>query len=411
MSIQQERRTADSDKNAHSVNRIMDWNKLSKSPVVGIIGGGQLAQMLYQSAISLGLEAHLFASVYDEAAPKYFRDTTRASSEQWTPPELYHFAQKCDVVTFDHELVSPSIVRELEKRGCLMLPSASTLEISANKANQRQQLSDRGYPLPLYQVCSTESELISFGERFGWPMVIKPATGGYDGRGVFIVDDPTQVSSLIAELSQHLPLIAEPFLKLDSEASVIVVRSSTGECKTYPAVKTVQIDGMCREVTSPSQLDDELEDKARKMATEIAEQFDAVGVLAVEFFICEGKLLVNELAPRPHNSGHITIEANMTSQFENHLRAVLGLPLGNTSLRVSAAAMVNLIASSSTQNVMSKLSSALAVDGVSVHLYSKSSRKGRKIGHVTATATNVESALTAARQAVDSLSAFEEPEN
>lgn len=409
MSIQQERRTADSDKNTDSISKVIDWKKLSKSPVIGIIGGGQLAQMLYQSAISLGLEAHLFASISDEAAPKYFRDTTRASSENWAPPELYHFAQKCDAVTFDHELVSPNIVRELEKRGCLMLPSAATLELSANKANQRQQLSQYGYPLPPYQVCHTETELLSFGDRFGWPIVIKPATGGYDGRGIFIADDSTQISSLFTELNHQLPLIAEPFLKLDSEASVIVVRSTTGECMTYPVVKTVQIDGMCREVTSPAMLGDELEDEARKMAGKIAEQLDAIGVLAVELFVSEGKLLVNELAPRPHNSGHITIEANITSQFENHLRAILGLPLGNTSLRVQAAAMVNVISSSSTQNLASKLPSALAVDGVSVHLYSKSSRKDRKVGHATATATTVESALEAARRAVDNLSGFEEP--
>lgn len=361
--------------------------------------------MLYQSAISLGIETHLFASVADEAAPKFFKDITRASSDTWAPSELYHFAQKCDVVTFDHELVSPAIVKELEKRGCLMLPSATTLELSTNKANQRLQLSEMGYSLPNFQVCSTLNETISFGDRFGWPIVVKPATGGYDGRGVFVIDDKVNLGVIFAGLTSRLPLVVESFLTLESEASVLAVRSTTGECHTYPAVKTLQLDGMCREVSSPSGLSEELEKEASAIAASIATQLDVVGILAVEFFVVDGKLLVNELAPRPHNTGHLTIEANLTSQFENHLRAILGLPLGATELKVGAAAMVNVISESNTQNITALIPAALGVTGANVHVYSKSSRKNRKIGHVTAVAASVNEALTTARDAANQLSA------
>ncbi len=407
MSIQQERLTPDSENHSAPKPKVIDWNKLTKPPTVGIIGGGQLAQMLYQSAISLGIGAHLFASSVDEAAPKYFRDITRASSESWTPPEIYHFAQKCDAVTFDHELVSPNIVRELEKRGCLMLPTASTLELSANKANQRQRLAQLGYSLPPYQICNTLSEISSFGARWGWPIVIKPSTGGYDGRGVFIVEGDAEAAAVLNNLQTQLPFVVEPKLHLDAEGSVLAVRSTTGESLTYPMVRTFQVDGMCREVTSPGDFPQEITDEARQIAESIAKELEVVGILAVEFFVVDGKLLVNELAPRPHNTGHITIEANVTSQFENHLRAVLGLPLGSTELRVPAAAMVNLISNSNSQNLMPLLPTALSVRGASLHLYSKSARKNRKLGHVTVTGGSVEEALESARQTVDHLSGLE----
>lgn len=407
MTIQQERRTSDSESRIDANPKAVDWKKLSKFPTVGIIGGGQLAQMLYQSAISLGIETHVFASSTDEAAPRYFRDITRSSTDAWSPPEIYHFAQKCDAVTFDHELVSPSIVRELEKRGCLMLPTAATLELSANKANQRQKLNQLGYELPPYQICNSIAEIPSFAERHGWPIVIKPSTGGYDGRGVFIVDNEEDAAEIFTNLSAHLPFVVEPRLDLDAEGSVLAVRSTTGECRTYPMVKTLQLDGMCREVTSPGDFPDEISRQARTIAESLANQLEVVGILAVEFFLVGDKLMVNELAPRPHNTGHLTIEANVTSQFENHLRAVLGLPLGSTELRVPAAAMVNLISSSNNQNIVPHFASALSIEGASVHIYSKSARKNRKIGHVTVTSQSADEALELARQTIDLLSGIE----
>ncbi|NNN19679.1 MAG: 5-(carboxyamino)imidazole ribonucleotide synthase [Acidimicrobiaceae bacterium] len=407
MSIQQDKWTPAAENHANRAAKAIDWNRLTKFPTIGIIGGGQLAQMLYQSAISLGIEAHLFASAADESAPKYFRDITRASSESWTPPEIYHFAQKCDAVTFDHELVSPNIVRELEKRGCLMLPTASTLELSANKANQRQRLDELGYSLPPYNICNTLAEIISLGEHWGWPIVIKPSTGGYDGRGVFVVENESEANSVFNSLIAHLPFVVEPKLIIDAEGSVLAVRSTTGECLAYPMVKTLQVDGMCREVTSPGDFPEAITVEAQRVAENLASDLDAVGILAVEFFSIGGKLVVNELAPRPHNTGHITIEANITSQFENHLRAVLGLPLGSTALRVPAAATVNLISSSNNQNIIPRIPHALEIEGASLHLYSKSSRKSRKIGHVTVTADSVEKALAHARLTVDRLSGLE----
>ncbi len=401
MSTQPDQATADSNRDI-PVKQI-HWNKLTKAPILGIIGGGQLAQMMYQSAISLGIETHLFASVADEAAPKYFKDITRASSDQWTPPELYHFAQKCDVVTFDHELVPPALVRELEKRGCLMLPSSNTLELSANKANQRIRLSELGLEVPEHQICNTESEVISFGNRVGWPLVIKPSTGGYDGKGVYIVSNQEDFSRIYPDLASLTPLVIEPFLHIDAEGSVLAVRSGSGECKTYPMVRTIQLDGMCREVVSPSGFSPEILDQADNITLKIAQETNVVGVLAVEFFLSNGRLLVNELAPRPHNTGHLTIEANVTSQFENHLRAVLGLPLGETAMRVPAAAMVNVISGPPGKGTVPLLPAALSVPGASVHLYSKSARKNRKIGHVTSTAGTVEEALATARSAVEKL--------
>ena len=178
-------------------------------------------------------------------------------------------------------------------------------------------------------------------------MVIKPSTGGYDGKGVYIVSTQEDFNRVYPELAILSPLVIEPLLQIDAEGSVLAVRSASGECKTYPMVRTTQVDGMCREVVSPSGFSPEILDQADNITLKIAQETNVVGVLAVEFFLINGRLLVNELAPRPHNTGHLTIEANVTSQFENHIRAVLGLPLGETTMRVPAAAMVNVISGQS----------------------------------------------------------------
>lgn len=346
---------------------------------VGVVGAGQLARMMAESASQLGIDLVVLAAPGEESCVATATDGDFA--------DLESFARSVDVLTFDHERVDLDELERLEDLGLVVLPSAAALRFS-DKVHQRTQLRSRGVATPAFAIAGSAEEAVAFGATQGWPVVLKPATGGYDGKGVHVVADADAVRALLGRAPLELPWVAEEHLAIDAELAVVVVTGRDGERLHYPTVSTVQHEGVCREVTAPALVDSATADAAAALALEVAEIVGAVGVLAVELFVAGGRLLVNEVAPRPHNSGHITMEANATSQFENHLRAVLGWPLGSPAVRASAAAMVNVFGPVDGSDPRDAVGQALRPD-VHLHLYGKSPRPGRKLGHITVLADDI----------------------
>jgi len=350
----------------------------SELPVIGVVGAGQLARMMYQAGISLSIEVRVLAATATDSAARIAHDVTVGD---WHDADVLRaFAARCDVVTFDHELVDPATVAVLEAAGTVVHPGASTLRHAADKARQRILCDTLGIATPDHVIATDAADGAAAARRFGYPLVAKLARGGYDGRGVFWLADANDTAALFERLAPHTVVAIEPELTLDAELATQVVRRADGTLVRYPVVQTYQQDGICRLLEAPADIDPATARQAQDWAATLADAVGAVGVLAVEFFVTDQGLVVNELAPRPHNSGHYSIDACVTSQFENHLRAVLGLPLGAPDLIVPAAVMVNLIAGRTHPADLQALS---ADPRARVHRYGKTSRPGRKVGHVT----------------------------
>jgi 5-(carboxyamino)imidazole ribonucleotide synthase len=353
--------------------------------VIGIIGGGQLARMMYQAAISLDLELRILADAATDPAAVVAPSVM--VGDYHDPEVVGRFAATCDVVTFDHELVPPEILDAVESAGALLRPSASAMRRASSKSEQRHLAAEVGIAVPPHRVVTGVAGLRDAVDHLGLPVVAKATQGGYDGRGVRWLRSTTDVESITdADFSGTGPLLVEPDLVIDAELATQVVRTVDRDQLAYPVVRTEQDDGICTTVTAPASgagLDsiDRLATEAHAAASRLVEVLDYVGLLAIEFFVVDGELLLNELAPRPHNSGHYTIDACVTSQFENHVRAVAGLPLGDPELSVPASVMANIIA---TDHDVAPLHAVDLPPRTSVHLYGKSARPDRKIGHVTA---------------------------
>lgn len=348
-------------------------------PTVGIVGAGQLARMAQQAAIGLGIDLRVLAdSPGDSAAqviPSVFVGDYR------TLDDLHRLAKAVDVVTFDHELPDPAHLAALADEGLVLRPGPRTKVFAQDKLHQRRELSARGFGVPAFAEVHEVADVEAFGAEHGWPLVLKAPRGGYDGRGVFVVDDVAAAAEALADTS---PLLAEVMVPLVREVAVLVARRPAGEAVAWPIIETVQIDGILRELVVPAPLDPARAEQARRLGLRIAEAIDLAGVMAVELFDTGDELLINELACRPHNSGHWTIEGATTSQFANHLRAVLDWPLGSTAPLAPAVASANVLGREDGFDPAAGMTAALAVPGVGVHLYGKQARPGRKLGHVTA---------------------------
>ncbi len=378
--------------------RTADQTTPSARPAVGIVGGGQLARMVALAAGPLGVPIRVLAGPSDEGAAGM---ATVRRGDIADTATLLDFAASVDVVTFDHELVPLDAIRSLEEAGVTVRPGSRALALS-DKAELRNQLGS-SFPFAPHRLCCDLDDVGRFAEEHGWPVVIKAARGGYDGRGVFVVGDLGQAAGVLADLAATLPAVIEPLLALDAEIAVVVVRGAAGDRVIYPPVRTRQVDGICHEVVYPTGLDPEVERQAVELAEALAERADVIGVLAVELFVVDGTVLVNELAPRPHNSAHWTIDGAETSQFENHVRAVLGWPLGPAAATFDAVATVNVIAEGDWSDPRGRVAEALSVRDARLHLYDKSPRPGRKVGHVTARGDSVVEVLARARAAAAAL--------
>jgi 5-(carboxyamino)imidazole ribonucleotide synthase len=354
--------------------------------------------MTYQAAIPLGVRVRLLAERADDAAALVAADVALGSPA--SEAALAAFAAGCDVVTFDHELVDADALERLEAAGRRVRPGAATVRLAQDKRRQRAAFAARGFPLPEHRPVATAADLVRFGDEHGWPAIAKAGRGGYDGRGVWVVPGPAEAATVAQRAAAAgVELLAERRVPIERELAVLVARRPGGEAAVYPVVETVQRDGICHELLVPAPVAQEIAQEAQRLALAVAAAVDAVGVMALELFLAGGRLLVNEIAARPHNSGHYSIDACVTSQFEQHLRAVLDWPLGLPDLVAPAAATVNLLGPADGADPAARLPAALALPGIHVHLYGKTARPGRKLGHVTALDATAEAARRRAREA------------
>ena len=378
-------------------------------PVVGIVGAGQLARMTYTAAIELGLSLRILAASPDDGAALVAADIEVGDYTSLT--DLRRFAACCDVVTWDHEHVPNAHITALTGAGVNVQPGATALQYAQDKTAMRVRLGEAGIPCPRWIDLSGAEDpkraLADFGQAVGWPVILKASQGGYDGKGVWVIhslDDATDV------LTSNTPLMVEEQVPIARELAADVARNPSGEVVAWPVVETVQRDGICVEVIAPApSLEPALADEARHLATRIATELGVTGVLAVELFeTTKGELFVNELAMRPHNSGHWTIEGARTSQFEQHLRAVCDWPLGATDTTAPVTVMANVLGGppeATPAGLDERL--ALVMDrwpSVKVHLYGKTWRPGRKVGHVTALGDDLASVHAMATAAATTLS-------
>ncbi len=374
---------------------------------VGILGGGQLARMTIGAAIALGVDVAIFEREADSPAGRLTRQEVVGP---WESPDVQRrFAALCDVITLESEFVDPAILTAFAELGVPVRPGAATLAIIGDKLRQKEHLAAAGaVPLPPFRAVATPEDVLRAGAEWGWPVVLKARRLSYDGYGNATVRAPGEVAAAWARLgAPGRALYAEAFVPFRRELAVMVARSAGGAVAVYPVVETVQAADahICHVVRAPAAVDPAVAERAAAIARRAVEAVGAVGVVGVELFeTADGALLYNELAPRPHNSGHYTIEGCATSQFENHLRAVLDLPLGSTALVAPTAVMVNLLGQTDGPAVPHGLADALAVPGAHVHLYGKRrARPGRKMGHVTALGPDLAAAEATANRAAGAI--------
>lgn len=373
-------------------------------PRVGIVGGGQLARMTQQAAIALGVGVRVLALSNDESAAQVVRDVAIGRHDDLDA--LLAFSDGLDVVTFDHEHVPPAYLEALEARGVAVRPGPRALVHAQDKAVMRQRLTAAGIPCPEWQVLESVTDGASFGARVGWPFILKTSRGGYDGKGVWKIASADELRSVMESvtLGPQAVWLAEELVPFTQELAAQIARSPQGQIVAYPIVRTVQTNGICTEVVAPAPgLSPDRAIAAQRIAISVANELGCTGMLAVELFDTGDRLLVNELAMRPHNSGHWTIDGAHTSQFENHLRAVLDLPLGKPTPKFAWTVMVNVLGGRAT-DMYSGFKHCMARDpGVRIHMYGKEVRPGRKIGHVTVSSDDLDDALRRAHHAADYL--------
>lgn len=356
---------------------------------VGVVGAGQLARMMGEVAHTVGVELSVLALNGDDSAVATAdRVVIGDPSDRAALAEL---AREVDVVTFDHELVDLELMDVLAGEGVTLRPGPSSLRYAVDKAYQRVRFAEHGLPVPRFIVVDSRNDpaLHAFLDSLTVPPVVKVARGGYDGRGVFFPDRVGEVAALVESLDTVV--VVEERLELLGEVAQLLVCARDGEVAHYPLVTTVQSDGMCVEVRFPSQFP-ELAAQAAALGHEVADLVRAIGIIAIELFVTGAGLVINEVALRPHNTGHWTIEGAATDQFSNHLRAVSGQRLGPTEPVVAHAVMVNVVGADEP----AMPAAGRAVDGAFVHDYGKAWRPGRKLGHVTAVDDDAERARVTA---------------
>jgi len=356
---------------------------VSAFPKVGVIGSGQLAQMTLAPAAALGID---FISLANSSEDSAAQSSPHIVGDYRDLDTVRNFAKGCDVVTFEHELIPLSIIKTLESEGVKFLPSSGAFQYSQDKALMREKLAH--LPNPKWEVVTEAPD-------WNYPAIAKAISGGYDGRGVWKVNSKAELAELLKEVPK---LLLEELVDFEFEIAVMVARSPHGQAATWAPTRTVQRDGICIETVTPvPEFNEAQSEAAQSLALQIAEEIKLVGVMAVEMFVKGDQLFINELALRPHNSGHWTIEGAVTSQFEQHLRAILDLPLGDTSMIAKWAVMGNVLGGTKTDMYRPYLHLMARTPALKFHQYRKEVRPGRKIGHVTITGDN----LVELRQEVD----------
>jgi 5-(carboxyamino)imidazole ribonucleotide synthase len=351
-------------------------------PTVGIVGAGQLARMSAPPAVALGIRLRVLAERADDPAAQVIPDVTVGDYRDLAT--LRAFAAGCDVLTFDHEHVPTEHLAALEAEGVKVRPGSAALVHGQDKLVMRERLTAIGVPVPRWAPVSSPADLAGFLATSGGTAVLKTARGGYDGKGVRVVRASADGADAADWLAAGVPLLVEELVDFGRELAVLVARSPSGQAVVYPVVESLQVDGVCREVYAPAPgIAEGHALAAQEAALRIAQALEITGLMAVELFDTPAGVLVNELALRPHNTGHWTIEGAVTSQFEQHLRAVLDLPLGSPAPVAAHAVMVNVLGGDLVDLYPAYLHCMARDPGLKIHVYGKQVRPGRKVGHVT----------------------------
>ena len=403
---------------------------MNKPVRVGMVGAGQLARMTHQAAIDLGIELVVLAKSPED--PAVLAGAKAIFGDDKDVDSLFELAENCDVVTFDHELVPNEAIRSLEDSSFRVYPSSQSFMYSQDKLYARMKFKEAGFPIPDFTAVGPDKieDVNSFTGGLFRPLVLKSRSGGYDGRGVWVVKEASQLRDVFSSIggevtgnvvrevkdvsgdrerflanNASVDFIAEEYIDIVKEIAILGVRRQNGEFLTYAPIETVQRGGICNELFMPADISPDTSAQAKELATKIAEYIEVVGLVAIEMFIdSSGEILINELALRPHNSGHATIEAAYTSQFQNHLRAVLDWPLGSVEMKVPGVAMANILGSKSQTDPRINISQISDFPSASLHLYAKKPVPGRKLGHVTMVGENQKLLLSQARRCAGMLS-------
>lgn len=350
---------------------------------IGIIGGGQLGKMMILEAKRLGV--HVVTLDPAEDCPSHSISDEHIIADFHDENAIRELASRVDVITYEFEHIDTTTLLELEQEGHLIYPSVESLMTIQDKFLQKEKLRAEGVLVPDFEKIDDMEALRGYAERHGYPIMLKSCKNGYDGKGNSVIRNEGELEAGFASLSGEL--MAEEFINFEMEVSVVATRGIDGEKAVYAVGRNVHVDSILDTTTVPAGISGELEGRVGEIAEKVMDVFEGVGTFCVEMFIGKGgEIYINEVAPRPHNSGHYTIEGCRVNQFENHIRAILGLPLGDTSLVHGAVIMRNLLGESDGAAEVQGVSEAYAIDGVNVHVYGKSeSKKGRKMGHYTVT--------------------------
>ncbi|CAG8458646.1 12718_t:CDS:2 [Racocetra fulgida] len=361
---------------------------------IGVLGGGQLGRMLVEAASRLNIKIVILDTSSNAPAKQIQATQTHIHGDFKDPYKIKELAKAADILTIEIEHVNADILETLMNENAVLVhPSPSTIRLIQNKFSQKTHLSKHNIPVVNFIDVPTKDDLLIAIEKFGYPLMLKSKTLAYDGRGNYLLRTEDEISNALESLGNFkTPLYAERWASFTKELAVMVVRRANGEVKSYPVVETVQKENICHLVIVPAQVNDLILEKAKTIAENAILTLDGAGVFGVEMFLMnDGHIYVNEIAPRPHNSGHYTIEACETSQYENHIRCILDLPLGSTALKVPAAAMINVLGKSDDlQETLRPCAESLSIPGVTIHLYGKQDcRKGRKMGHITVVSDSI----------------------
>ena len=353
---------------------------------LGFLGAGQLARMSALEAFRFGIQVAVFSD-RTENEPVQFMTPFSTSGSFESIDDLVAFAKECDIITLENEFISSEVLKQVQQEsGTPIYPSPESFSLIENKLIEKQTFEKAGIPVTPYQLINSETELLEFGKKHGWPYLLKSSKGGYDGYGNETVKTPDEASKAFKKLggSQGHDIIAEAFVPFTKELAVQVARNETGTV-VYPCCETVQENHICVAVLSPAPISEEHQKRAQDLAIKAAEAIDGKGIFAFEFFLTKtGEILLNESAPRPHNSGHYTIEGCITSQFENHVRSVLGLPLGSSKMNQPVVAMVNLLGTHNRAAEADNILESFKSENGHLHVYGKvQSKIGRKMAHFT----------------------------
>lgn len=349
---------------------------------IGILGGGQLARMIIEECNKYAFEFHVLSNEKNSPAGQITRFETEGD---WNDEKtLIEFAKKCDIITLENEFIDHKKLKAIEETGKKVFPCSDNIKLIQDKFIQKKTLQANDIPVAEFIEINNFSDVKKFAEEYGFPVILKSRTMGYDGKGNFTVTSEDNIMKGINELKERGKLMCERFVNFEKEIATQVVRNTSGEIKVYPVVETIQKDHICELVISAGQFEGQIESKVNEIAKKIVTELNYTGVLGIEMFLNGYEILVNELAPRVHNSGHYTIEGSYTSQFENHIRAVLDLPLGNTERSSELSVMINLLGKREGESRLKGAGVVLKNENTYLHMYGKKqTRPGRKMGHIT----------------------------